>query len=79
MKKSIMKKEDFELKETLKNNLKKLRIKFGYTQQEIADYLLINRTTYTKYESDDSLPSIFILRDLAKLYHVNINNFLEWG
>lgn len=77
MKKSIVKKEDLELKEILKNNLKNLRIKFCYTQQEIANYLQINRTTYTKYESGNSMPSIFILRDLSILYNVTINNLIE--
>lgn len=77
MKKSLLKTEDLKSKEILKSNLKNLRRKFGYTQQEIADYLLINRTTYTKYETGVALPSIFILRDLAKLYNVNINNLIE--
>ena len=31
--------------------LKKYRTEYGYTQKKLADYLGIDRTTYTKYET----------------------------
>ncbi len=34
----------------LGNTLRKLRISSGTTQQEISDYLKIDRRTYTKWE-----------------------------
>ena len=49
------------------------RKKKGYTQQQIADILGINRTTYTKYETAVSEPSIEMLRHLAQLLDVDFN------
>ena len=36
---------------SLGNNLYYYRNKANLTQQQVADYLNINRTTYTKYET----------------------------
>ena len=48
----------------------------GYTQQQIADILGINRTTYTKYETSVTEPSIEMLQHLAKLLDVDFNALL---
>ncbi len=33
------------------NRLKKIREERGYTQQHVADYLNVSRSTYTQYET----------------------------
>ena len=48
----------------------------GYTQQQIADILGINRTTYTKYETSVTEPSIETLRHLSQLLDVDFNALL---
>ena len=48
----------------------------GYTQQQIADILGINRTTYTKYETSVTEPSIEMLRHLSQLLDVDFNALL---
>lgn len=45
----------------------------GMTQQQIADRLNINRTTYTKYETGASEPSIEMLKRIAELLDVDVN------
>ena len=55
------------------NNLIYYRKINGLTQQQVADYLAVNRTTYTKYETGASEPSFFILRKIVELYKVDFN------
>lgn len=57
-------------------NLLKYRKLCDYTQQEVADLLNLNRTTYTKYETGVSEPSYDILKKIAAIYGVDINSIL---
>jgi transcriptional regulator with XRE-family HTH domain len=56
--------------------MKKYRIKHKYTQSKIADYLGIDRTTYTKYENERK-PEIDVIMKLAALYDVSVDEFLK--
>ncbi|MGN0509276.1 MAG: helix-turn-helix transcriptional regulator [Ruminococcus sp.] len=56
------------------NNLIFYRRLNNLTQQQVADYLGLCRTTYTKYETGDSEPSFSILRKLVELYNIDFNN-----
>ncbi len=56
--------------------LKDCRIEMGYTQQKIADYLHIDRSTYTKYETGRK-PEIDTVALLAELYGINIGEMLN--
>ena len=56
--------------------LKKYRTECGYTQKKVADYLGIDRTTYTKYETVRK-PEIDVIMKLAALYEVSVDDFLE--
>lgn len=47
------------------------------SQQDIADRLSINRTTYTKWELGVSEPSLTMLLKLAEIYDVDCNRLLE--
>lgn len=55
--------------------LREYRIKSGYTQKKIAEYLNIDRTTYAKYENGRT-PEIDVLLYLANLYETNITEML---
>lgn len=46
------------------------------TQQEVADYLSINRTTYTKYETGVTEPSITTINKLAELFSVDVSTLI---
>lgn len=48
----------------------------GYSQQYIADYLSVDRTTYTKYETGVSQMDYEKLAKLANLFNVDFNDLL---
>ena len=58
-------------------NLRTLRVQKNLSQQDIADRLSINRTTYTKWELGVSEPSLTMLLKLAEIYDVGCNRLLE--
>lgn len=57
----------------LKINLKRLRNDYGLTQDEVADIISKDRSSVAKYESGKALPPIDILKQLAKLYRVSVD------
>lgn len=57
-------------------NLRTLRVQKNLSQQDIADRLSINRTTYTKWELGVSEPSLTMLLKLAEIYDVDCCNRL---
>ena len=57
-------------------NLSKYRHLAGLTQQQVADMLNLNRSTYTKYETGVSEPSIEILKRIADILSIDYNSLL---
>ena len=53
--------------------LKECRLRKGLTQGDVAALLNMNRTTYTKYESDVTEPSFATLRKITELFEVDYN------
>lgn len=53
-----------------------LRKEKGLTQQEVADYLKIDRSNYSKYELAKLEINIDMLRKLSKLYDVSTDYIL---
>lgn len=49
----------------------------GLTQQQVADMLNLNRTTYTKYETGVSEPSIEIMKKIASIFGVDVNALFD--
>lgn len=62
--------------EKLGEIMKKYRLEHNYTQKKVADYLGIDRTTYTKYETVRK-PEIDVIMKLAVLYDVSVDEFLK--
>lgn len=58
-------------------NLIYYRKKSGLTQQQVADILNLNRSTYTKYETSVSEPSLEILLKIADIFQVQPNQLLD--
>jgi len=56
--------------------LRFLRKQNKMTQQDVADYLQIHRTTYTKYETRCVTPDQEGLVRLAALFHVSVDYLL---
>jgi transcriptional regulator with XRE-family HTH domain len=57
--------------------IKRLRENSGFTQQQIADALSIDRSTYAYYELNKTSPSISTLRKLVKLFNVNYEVLID--
>lgn len=58
---------------TFGRNISKYRRQCGLTQQQVADILNLNRSTYTKYETGISEPSIEILKNIASIFDIDYN------
>lgn len=56
---------------TFSTNLKMCRKNCGLTQQQVADCLNINRTTYTYYETGKTEPSINMIVKICKILGVS--------
>jgi transcriptional regulator with XRE-family HTH domain len=56
---------------SLGNTLRKLREDKGVNQADLADFLKIERQTYSAYERDKSMPNIVNLRKLANYFSVS--------
>lgn len=60
----------------LGQNLKYLRNRAGYTQEELASLLRVNRSTLDNYETSEREPSYEKLIEIAKLFNVSIDDLL---
>jgi len=61
----------------LSDTLKQLREKCGYTQQDLANALKIDRSTYTYYETGKTSPSISTVVKLAQIFNVSYSVLLD--
>lgn len=62
---------------TLEHYLKDLRKSCNYSQEFVASHLNITRQTYSHYETGRVTPPVNSLYNLAKLYGVPVENFLD--
>lgn len=60
----------------ISQRLRKIRVEHKMTQQNIADVLGIDRTTYTFYETGVTKPSLVTLAKLADIYNVTVGYLL---
>lgn len=58
------------------NNIRNLRDDSGKTQQELADYLNVKQTTYSKYELGKINIPIEVFIKLADYYNVSVDYLL---
>ncbi len=59
------------------SRIKELRLKHGLTQKDVADYLNIDQSTYSKFELIKSNITIEKLNDLANYYDVSLDYLLK--
>lgn len=64
--------EYVETKKELAENIKAMRKDMGFTQQQMADALGIERSTYTYYETAKTLPDIFTLIRISKIFNIDV-------
>lgn len=59
------------------NNLKLLRKKYGYTQEQIAEKLGVSRQTIAKWERGECLPDIENIIALSDIYEITVDSLVR--
>lgn len=65
------------MEQSLSKTLKKLRIKKGLSQKELASELYVTRPTVARWESGSRLPDVMMISRLAEILGVNVNVLLS--
>lgn len=65
-----------DLKSVIAKNLIKYRKENGLTQQELADKLNYSDKSISKWERGEGVPDIYILKQIAELYKVTVNDLI---
>lgn len=63
----------------LSKNIKELRIKNKYTQEELAEKLSVSVQTISRWENGVNYPDISMLPEVAKIFEVSIDSLLGYG
>jgi transcriptional regulator with XRE-family HTH domain len=61
----------------LSAKLVELRQQFGYSQQDVADYLGMTREGYSHYERNAREPSLEAIVKISKLYQIDISELIN--
>lgn len=64
------------MKNTIGNNIKKLRKESGITQEQIASKLCISSQALSNYETGKRIPDIYELIVLADLFEVSLDTIV---
>ena len=65
------------LRKTIKNNLIKYRKANGLTQAQLAQKLGYSDKSVSKWEREEGVPDIYILKEIADLYGVTVNDLIS--
>ena len=63
---------------SLGSSLSAARRKHGLSQEEVAEKLGVSRQTISKWETDETVPDIWQSKHLAVLYHVTLDELIEF-
>lgn len=64
------------IKTNIKNNLIKYRKEAGLTQLQLAQKLGYSDKTISKWEREEGVPDIYILKQIADLYGITVNDLI---
>lgn len=62
-----------------KTRIKELRLKAHYTQQQLADFLVVDKSRISKWENDVTYPSHDLIEKLAKFFNVSVDYLLRYS
>ncbi len=62
---------------TLNQRLKKFRVASGLTQQQVADVLNLDRSTYAYYEAGKTTPDIKSVNKLLKIFNITYYQLVD--
>ena len=66
-----------DIKVNLAENLVKYRKHFGLTQAELAEKLNYSDKAVSKWERGESVPDLYVLKQLADFYNVTIDTLID--
>ena len=69
--------EEDKLRQTIAENLIYYRKYNNYTQAKLAEVLNYSDKAISKWERGDGIPDVIILKKLADLYHITVNDLLS--
>ena len=61
----------------LGNRIRKMRIKAGLTQEQLAEKLAVSGQSVSKWENEISMPDIMLLPDIAEIFGVSIDELFD--
>ena len=64
------------MENALNENIKKLRLQYGFSQVELANKLNVSKQCISNWENDNILPSIAMLVKMADLFNVSTDYLL---
>lgn len=59
-------------------NLQEIRIRKGFTQKQVADVIGCLPSVYSRYETGVREPSVAILKELASLFGVSVDELVGY-
>ena len=62
---------------TLGQKLKRIRSKFGLSQEQLAEIMNVSRQAITKWENDNGLPDVSNLKELSKVFDLTVDYLLD--
>ena len=65
------------LRRNLKKMLRSVRMACGYSQDDIAAMLCVNRATYTNYETGKIIPNLVTILELGRIFQIPPESFLH--
>lgn len=67
------------MKKMISMNLKHLRKRANFTQEELAEQLNVSRQAVAKWEKGETVPDISSCIAMAKLYNVTLDNLVNYS
>ena len=58
-------------------NIKRLRLESGWTQQQLADKLQVSRKTVTRWENGWNVPNLFYAQKMAQLFSTTVGEIMN--
>jgi len=66
-----------EKQNLLASNIKYLRKKLGYNQEQLAKALTINRSNIAAYEAKNVEPRLRVILEMSELFNIDLRTFLQ--
>lgn len=63
----------------IKDFLRDLRIRRGYTQEYVSSHIGVSRQAYSNYENGTTEPSLSVIISLIDMYEIDVKGIIQKG